>query len=255
MVNRFRYYLEVIAVLAQKDFKIRYRNSVLGFIWSLLNPLGYMVILTLVFSVLLRVNIPNYPAWFLIGVLVWRFFSVGTSQGLFSIISNPSLICKVHLPRYVVVLSNNLANLLGSGLEFLILLPLLVVLGVRLTWYVFLFPLLLISEWLLVLGLSLSLSSLNVRYRDFYQLWDIVLQLGFFLCPLVYDVSLVPLRYRTLYLLNPVTVLIVSARDIFLANQLLTFGNIAVFVLSVALFLVVGFLIFHSREGRLAEEL
>jgi ABC-type polysaccharide/polyol phosphate export permease len=104
----------VIVVLAQKDFKVRYRNSILGFLWSLLNPLAYMVILTLVFSLLLRVNIPNFPAWILIGLMVWRFFSIGTSQSLFSIIGNPSLVSKVYIPRYMIVLSNNIANFLGA---------------------------------------------------------------------------------------------------------------------------------------------
>jgi ABC-type polysaccharide/polyol phosphate export permease len=82
LTNNFTHYLDVIVVLAQKDFKIRYRNSVLGFLWSLLNPLAYMVILTLVFSFLLRVSIPNFAPWVLIGLLVWRFFSIGTAQGL-----------------------------------------------------------------------------------------------------------------------------------------------------------------------------
>jgi lipopolysaccharide transport system permease protein len=253
--NGFRYYLDVITVLAQKDFKIRYRNSVLGFFWSLLNPLAYMVILTMVFSVLLRVNIPNYAPWFLIGVLVWRFFSTGTRQGLVSILANTSLVTKVYLPRYLIVLSNNLANFLGSGLEFLALLPLLVVLGVRLTWYALLLPAVLISEYLLIYGLSLSLSSLNVKYRDFDQLWDIALQLGFFLVPLVYDVSLIPVRYRTLYLLNPVTALMVFARDILLLDQPPTTFDVAVIISGVALFFTIGFLVFRRREGRLAEEL
>src|SRR3990172_13241722 len=106
MSNNMRHYLDVITVLAQKDFKIRYRNSVLGFVWSLLNPLAYMVILTLVFAILYRVDIPNFAAWVLIGVLIWRFFSVGTNQGLFSIVQNPSLVSKVKLPRYLIVLSN-----------------------------------------------------------------------------------------------------------------------------------------------------
>ena len=255
MGKGFRYYLDVITVLAQKDFKIRYRNSVLGFLWSLLNPLAYMVILTLVFSVLLRVNIPNYAPWFLIGILVWRFFTMGTSQGLWCILGNPSLVSKVYMPRYLIVLSNNLANFLGSSLEFLALFPLLVVLGVKLTWYAFLLPAILIPEFLLIFGLSLSLSSLNVKYRDFYQLWDIALQLGFFLSPLVYDVSLIPDRYRTLYLLNPVTALMVFARDVLLLNQLPTTFDVAVIISGVALFLAIGLLIFHRREGRLAEEL
>ena len=113
MSRDLRNYFDILTVLAEKDFKVRYRNSVLGFLWSLLNPLAYMAILTLVFSFMLRMSIQNFAAWMLIALLVWRFFQVGTSQGLMSIVSNPSLVDKVYLPRYLIVLSNNLANFVG----------------------------------------------------------------------------------------------------------------------------------------------
>jgi len=250
-----RHYFDMVTVLTAKDFKIRYRNSVLGFAWSLLNPLAYMGILTLVFSLLYRVNIPNFAAWVLIGVLIWRFFSVGTNQGLFSIVSNPSLVSKVYLPRYLLVLSNNLANLLGAGLEFLVLLPLLVILGVSFSFTVFLLPVILTFEFMLIFALSLSLSALNLKYRDFYQLWDIALQLGFWLTPIVYDVSLIPSKYRPLYLLNPVTSLMDSARLIFLAGQLPSLYDVAVVLVSVVVFFAIGLAIFRSLESRFAEEL
>jgi lipopolysaccharide transport system permease protein len=250
-----RHYLEIIIVLAQKDFKVRYRNSVLGFFWSILNPLAYMVILTMVFSLLYRVNIPNFAAWVLIGVLVWRFFSVATNQGLFSIIGNPSLVSKVYLPRYLLVLSNNLANLLGTGMEFVVLLPLLAFLGVSLTINVLFLPVILGLEFLLVFGLSLSLSALNLKYRDFYQLWDIALQLGFWLSPIVYDVSLIPLRYQFLYSLSPVTRLIEATRGVFLSHQLPTLFDTSVMLASVAFFVILGFFVFSLLEKRFAEEL
>ena len=250
-----RHYFDVTLVLAQKDFKIRYRNSILGFIWSMLNPLAYMFILTIVFSVLLRIGIPNFSAWLLIGLLIWRFFSIGTSQGLFSILGNPSLVSKVRVPRYLLVLSNNLANFVGAALEFVVLIPLLVLLGIDLTVYAVLLPAILILEFLLVFGLSLSLASLNIKYRDSYQVWDIALQLGFFLSPIVYDANLIPARYRFLYSLNPVTRLIESTRAIFLLHQLPSMFDIAVIMLSTAIFLLIGFIIFRSREARFAEEL
>jgi len=249
------HYLDVITVLAQKDFKIRYRNSVLGFLWSLLNPLAYMIILTVVFSLLLHVGIPNFPAWLVIGLLIWRFFSIGTSQGLVAIIANPSLVSKVYMPREVIVLSNSLANLLGAMLEFVALLPLLVLLGVSLTSYVLFLPLILISEFLLIFGLSLSLSALNVRYRDFYQLWEIALQLGFFLSPIFYDVSLIPPRFRSLYSMNPVTSLIESTRSIFLLHQLPSLSDCVTIVVSVVVFVLIGFIVFRRLERRFAEEL
>jgi lipopolysaccharide transport system permease protein len=248
------HYFDVIIVLAEKDFKVKYRNSVLGFIWSLLSPLAYMLILTLVFALLYHVSIPNFAAWVLLGILIWRFFSVGTNQGLFSIVGNPSLVSKVYLPRYIIVISNNVANLLGAILEFLALLPLLVLLGVNLTIYSLFLPAILVLEFLLVFGLSLSLASLNLKYRDFYQLWDIALQLGFWLSPIVYDLSIIPPRYQTAYLFNPVTRLIVSTREIFLSNQLPSLVDMGVIVSSVLVFLGIGVIVFRKLEPRFAED-
>lgn len=253
--NAMHHLLDIVIVLAQKDFKVRYRNSVLGFLWSLLNPLAYMVILTLVFSFLLRVSIPNFAPWVLIGLLVWRFFSIGTAQGLGSIVANPSLVSKVYVPRYIIVLSNNIANFLGATLEFIVLFPLLAILGVNMTGYAVLLAPILVLEFLLVFGLSLSLSSLNLKYRDFYQLWDIALQLGFFLSPIVYDANLIPERFRFVYSLNPVTSLIQSTRSIFLLHQLPPAFDIGVIVSSVVILLLIGFLIFGRLEKRFAEEL
>jgi lipopolysaccharide transport system permease protein len=251
----FLHYLDVIIVLAQKDFKLRYRNSVLGFLWSLLNPLAYMAILTLVFSFLLRVNIPNYGGWLFLGVLIWRFFAVGTSQSLQTIIGNPSLVSKVYLPRYIIVLSNNLANFLGASLEFLVLFPVIALLGVNVNPYVLFLPVILVLEFLLIFGLSLCISSLNLKYRDFYQIWDITLQLGFFLSPIVYDANLIPARYQLIYSLNPVTRLIESTRKIFLQQELPSSSDHLVILASVVFFLLVGFVIFRSLEPRFAEEL
>jgi lipopolysaccharide transport system permease protein len=214
-----------------------------------------MAILTLVFSFMLRMSIQNFAAWMLIALLVWRFFQVGTSQGLMSIVSNPSLVDKVYLPRYLIVLSNNLANFVGSSLEFLVLLPLLVWLGVGLTAYAFMLPLLLALEFLLVFAISLWLSALNMKYRDFYQLWDIALQLGFFLTPIVYSASLIPARFQLIYSLNPVTRLIEVERGIFLEQQLPTVFDMTVILASILFLLALGLLIFLRLEKRFAEEL
>jgi lipopolysaccharide transport system permease protein len=255
MQNSLRHYADVIIVLAQKDFKIRYRNSVLGFLWSLLNPLAYMVILTLVFSLLLAVNIPNFSVWLLIGLLVWRFFQISTNQSLFAIAGNTSLVNKMYIPRYLIVLSGNLANFLGAGLEFVALLPLLVLLGVNLTPYALLLPMILVLEFFLVFGVSLLLSSLNLKYRDFNQLWDIGLQLGFFLSPIVYDAKLIPARYRLLYSLNPMTALIESARSILIGQSLPSAFDSTVVLSSIGILLLIGYLVFRRLERRFAEEL
>ncbi len=151
-------YTELIKNLAIKEFKLRYRNSVLGFFWSLLNPLAMMVILSLVFSVLIKSGIDNFPVFLLPALLVWRFFSIGTTMSLGSILGNAPLVTKVYFPRYLLVLSSNLANLIGSTLEFAVLLPLLFFLGMNLSYLIFIVPVILILEFILIMGVSFLLS-------------------------------------------------------------------------------------------------
>jgi len=214
-----------------------------------------MSILTLVFSLLIRVDIPNYAAWVLLGLMVWRFFSVGTAQSLSCIADNPSLVTKMYLPRYLIVISNNLANLLGASLEFAALLPLIFLLGVRFTPLVLLLPVILIMEFLLILGMSLALSALNLKYRDVYQLWDIALQLGFFLSPIIYDTNIIPARYRTLYSLNPIACLTDSIRSIFLYNRLPSLLDTSSLLSVIAILIALGVVIFRHYEPRFAEEI
>jgi len=251
--DKLQHTLDVLIVLAQKDFKVRYRNSVLGFLWSLLNPLAYMVVLTLVFALLLRVNIPSFAAWELIGLLIWRFFSIGTGQGLLTISMNPSLVNKVRLSGPLIVLSNNLANFLGSSLEFLVLLPLLLILGINLSKAAIVVPVLFVLEFILVFGVSLTLAALNVEYQDFYQLWSIALQLGFFLTPIVYDASLIPARFSFYYSLNPLTRLIDATRGALLYRTMPTAFDFGVILASAAIMLVVGFLVCDHYQRTFAE--
>ena len=213
-------YTELVKSMTIKEFKLRYRNSLLGFVWSLLNPLAMMVIMTLVFSTLLRGGIDNFPVFLLPVLLVWRFFSIGTSMALWSIIGNAPLVTKVYFPRWLLVLSSNLANLVGSTLEFVALLPLLLALGMRVSWVLILLPVVLAIEFVLIAGASLPLAALNVYYRDINQIWEIALQAGFFLCPIIYSASLIPARYALFYSLNPMTRIIESVRKIFYHDTL-----------------------------------
>lgn len=213
------------------------------------------MILTIIFSVLLRSSVQNFAPWVLMSILVWRFFQVATSQSLHSIISNPSLITKVYMPRTLIVLSSNVANLIGSSLEFLVLLPLILLFGVQPDIHLLFLPAILLMEFILVFSLSLFLASLNVKYRDFDQIWEITLQLGFFASPIVYDESLVPSTYRFLYSLNPVTRLIQSTRRLFFEHQLPPASDFLVILSITALLLLGGLAVFSFLQARFAEDL
>jgi len=244
---------EVIWILVKKDFKIRYRSSVLGFLWSLLNPLSMMAILTLVFSLLLRVGIRNFPIFLLTALLPWRFFQIGTMQSTGSIAGNPSLIKKIYLPRHILVLTSNLASFVSFLIEFTALLPVMIALGMTVTLHILLLPAVMIIEFLVVLGISLALAALNVFYRDFYQIWDIALQLGFFLSPVFYDPSIIPERYQFYYSLNPMTRIIESTRKILFYNVLPTLFDLATPLLTALILLAIGYAIFRRLEPRFAE--
>jgi len=248
-------YSELVRNLTIKEFKLRYRNSVLGFFWSLLNPLAMMLILTIVFSTLLRSGIENYPVFLLTALLAWRFFSISTSMSLWSIIGNSPLVTKVYFPRWLLILSSNLANLLGSVLEFSALFPLLVFLGMKLTYLALLLPVILILEFILIAGVSLFLAPLNVYYRDVSQIWDITLQAGFFLTPIIYSINLIPQRYLIAYSLNPMTRVIESIRRILYYSTLPTLADFIIILVSGLFLLLIGYLVFRRLEPRFAEEI
>jgi lipopolysaccharide transport system permease protein len=247
-------YRELIGNLVVSDLKIKYADSMLGFAWSLLNPLMMMVILYLVFSNVYKSTQENFVIYLLIGILSWRFFSLVTTSSLEAIVAKESLVKKIYIPREILTLSMVISGLISSFLEFLVLIPLLVVLGVGIYPAILLFPVVQLLFFLIIYGLSLILSSLYVYFRDLNQIWGVAIQLGFFLCPIVYPLSLVPAQYQAYYLLNPVTRIMVMYRDIFLSGTVPGLSDFLVVLAFVAFFLIVGNLVFSRLARRFAEE-
>ena len=254
MLRGYSRYGDLVRMLVVKEFKVRYRNSALGFLWSLLNPLAMMVILTIFYTfVFYSSSIANYPVFVLPALLAWRFFAIGTSSSLDAIAGNSALVTKVYFPRILLVLSGSLANALGSTLEFVALLPLMVVLGLRLTAFSALLPIILVLEFILIFGLSLLLSSVSVFYRDFNQIWEIFLQAGFFLSPIFYSQDLIPSGLLTVYSINPVERIVVATRQVLYYGGPPTGLDFAAIALSAVVFLGLGLLAFRHFDGRFGD--
>lgn len=247
-------YRELIGNLVVSDLKIKYANSVLGFAWSLLNPLMMMVILYLVFSNIYKNNQENFIIYLLIGILSWRFFSTVTTSALESIVMKQSLVKKIFIPREILTLSVVISGLISSFLEFSVLLPLLVILGVGIYSTIVIFPVVQILFFLIIYGLSLILASLYVYFRDLNQIWQVAIQLGFFLCPIVYPLSFIPEKFQAYYMLNPVTRVIGMYRDIFLNGTIPGLSDFLVVLAFVAILLIAGNLVFNKLSRRFAEE-
>jgi lipopolysaccharide transport system permease protein len=248
-------YRELIRILTVSDLKIKYQSSVLGFAWSLLNPLLTMLVLYFVFSKAFRTDQESFALYLLIGIVTWRFLANGTSSSMLAIVGRRSLVTKIYIPRQILVLSTVLSSFISSMLEFFVLFVLLIVFGVDLSPNMLLFPFVYAVYFVMVYGMSLALASLYVYYRDLNQIWEVLLQLGFFLSPVVYPLAGVPDKYIELYMLNPVTVVMQINRETLLYSETASAGSLLFITIVAIVILAAGSALFKRLERRFAEEL
>ena len=248
-------YRELIRILTVSDLKVKYQSSVLGFAWSLLNPLLMMLVLYLVFNNVFNANQENFALYLLIGIVSWRFLANGTSSSMGAIVGKPSLVTKIYIPRQVLVLSTVLSSFISSLLEFLVLMILLLAFGVKISANALFFPAVHLIYFAMVYGISLALAALYVYYRDLNQIWEVLLQLGFFISPVCYSISIVPEKYMFYYMLNPVTLVMQIYRKTLLYGQSPSSASLAYILLAAVFLIVIGAAIFKRLERRFAEEL
>jgi lipopolysaccharide transport system permease protein len=265
---------ELIASLVARDVKTRYKQSALGYIWAILNPLSFAVIYTIVGQYIMKAQVGNlpFPIYSYFGLLFWGLFASGLTAATESLVGNISLITKVYFPREVFPISAVLSKVVDFGFGLLGLIPLLLVYRVSLSWlHLPLFLLMAVILLIYTLGLGLLTSCLNLFFRDFRHLVGIALSLGGFLVPNIYPVSLVPREWRGVYLLNPVAALTEAARRVAfpqtgwlrwvhaddkdpggqsLESMWYYIGSAA--AVSVVVFLI-GYIVFKRNESRFAE--
>jgi lipopolysaccharide transport system permease protein len=242
-------YRALLWSLTQRELKARYRASVLGFLWTFLNPTLQMLTYGLVFNVLLRQQIRHFLYFQFVGLLPWIFFSVSVASGATAINDRRDLLTKVRFPPQVLpatVVATNLIN-------YLLSLPLMVALGLIYrewpTWHVILFPVVLLIEVLFTLGLAYIVSAINVAFRDLQHIVANLITLWFFLTPVLYQQSSIPEPYRTLLMFNPMAPLITSYQAIFYYHQFPPLQPLAyVAVFSVLLIWVASQIFEHRRE-------
>ncbi len=259
-------YRELIRNLVLRDLKVRYRNSVLGFLWSLLNPLGMMVVFTVVFTIMLPQNaVDRFPLFVLCALLPWNFFSSSVMTSIHSIVGNAHLIKKVYFPREALPISTVLANLVNFLLALIVLFAMMLVLKTPLTAWALLLPVIIFVQLIFTLGLALILSTLNVFYRDTAAVMDVAMLAWFFLTPVFYPITILP-RYRTLfglsldiqrlaYILNPMASLIASYRVILYHGAPPAFDFLARTIVTSCAVLALGYLLFARYSRNFAEYL
>ncbi len=255
----------LLAELVRTDFKLRYQGSVLGYAWSLLRPLFLFLILYIVFTKFLRIggNIPYYPVYLLLGIVLWQFFADMTSQSLSSIVVRGDLIRKISIPRWLIVFSSSFSAIINLTLNLIVVAVFMVLSKVPITISILWLPIALGEIYIFGLGLSLFLAAAYVKYRDLSFIWEVVLQAGFYATPILYPLSVVTnISIQKLIMLNPMAQSIQDARNAVVTKETLTMAEVwgtgyirlLPIILSIAIF-IFGALYFRKHSKSFAEDL
>ena len=247
-------YRGLIQILVVRDLKARYRGSTLGLLWTLLNPLLHMAIYALVFSVYIRNEMERYPAFLLCGILPWTWLSSALFLGTTAIIEGGSMLKKVFFPPQVLPTVTVIATFINFLLSLPLLFGVLLLFGVTFGWSLLALPLIMSAQFALTLGLTLIISAISVRYRDIPLILGHMLMFWFFLTPILYPVSSVPERFRTLLSFNPATPFFVAYQEALMYNRLVSWEAFGAMVGLGAAALLVGVLVFEHLRWSLVEE-
>ena len=202
ILNIYQYKF-LIQQLVSRDFKSKYKRSLLGVFWSFLNPLLTMIVQFLVFSTFFRADTQNYPVYLLSGVVCYNFFKETTDMCLSSITSNANLINKVYIPKYIFPMSKTLSSSINLGISLIPLLALSLVMGIKLTKSIFLIFFFLLCLIVFSLGVGMFLSALMVFFRDIQFLWGVIAQIWMYATPIFYPAEIVPEKYNFVIRFNP----------------------------------------------------
>ena len=246
---------ELIGTLALRDIRARYRQSILGVYWTILNPLAMAAVYTVVFSLIAQVPVGNVPygAFVFCGLVPWSFFSNGLTNATNSLVGMAGLLTKVAFPREVLPLAAVLGRLVDLLVSLGVLLVIIAWYRLPLGWTALLLPIPILVELVFLLGLGFFLSAANLFYRDVGQLLAVALSLWIFVTPVVYPLDRVPPGLRPVILLNPMTPVVSSFQDLLLNGRLPASGPLLGAATISLMTLVLGYLAFKWLEPLFAE--
>ncbi len=267
IVQRYKYSYILLKQLVITDFKLRYKGSALGYVWTLLRPLALFAVLYVVFIHFLRIgsSIPHYAVYLLLGIVLWNYFVEVTSNGLSAIVGKGDLFRKLAFPRYVVVVAGSFSALINLAINLVVISLFMVINGVPFTLNILWMIPLIIELFIFALAIAFILSALYVRFRDVNYIWELVLQAGFYATPILYPLAAVvtvSLTAAKIMMLNPVAQIIQDARYFVISTDTITISDIYntpyVYIIPisiVAIFAIIGVWYFKKASPGFAEEI
>lgn len=255
LARRLYRYRWLIYHLVLRDLKLRYRGSVLGFAWTLLNPLLFMGVYTLVFSVYLRAGIKDFPLYLLSGLLPWTWLANALQQGTGSIVDGRMYVGKTLFPTDALIVVPVASNLVNFLLSLPVFVAIVVLLHGHLGWALLALPLLIVMQFAITFGLVILFATINVFYRDVQQLVVHLLMLGFFLTPIFYSPDVIPTAIRPLALANPLAALVIAYHRVLFENRFPSVNEIAYLAVTGLVLLGCGHLVYSRYKDSFSEYL
>lgn len=253
--NIYRY-REMLINMVRRELRGKYKGSILGFLWTFINPLLQLVVYTIVFSNIMRMGVSNYEIFLFVALIPWMFFSTSVLSGAGSIIYNQSLVTKIYFPREILPLSVVTSNFINMIYCSVIVLAVVLFYHMNLNLEVwFMLPVIAFIEYILVIGIVLIVSALTVYFRDLEHILGIIVMAWQFLTPVMYPESFVPSQYQAILYLNPMTPIIISFRDVLYYGKMPVVENLVYAFLWSLIIFICGFLLFGKLQKDFAEEL
>lgn len=249
-VRRFKSYLPLLKELVKRDLKVKYRRSFLGYLWSLLNPLLMMCVLSFVFSTMFESTVPNFPLYLICGQTLWGFFSEATNMAMFGIIHNNTLIKKVYVPKMIFPLSRVMTSFVTMSFSLIAILIVMVFTGSAFYWTVLLFWVPLLFLFVFCCGVGMALSALSVFFRDITHLYGVVTLAWMYATPIFYDASVLPDEVRNVLLWNPMYYYIDFFRELILYGTVPGWDILAICTGCSLAAVGLGFAIFQRLQKR-----
>lgn len=247
-IENFKKYYPLLKEFVKRDFKIKYRRSVLGVLWSVLNPLGMMIIMSIVFSKVFRQGIENFPVYLMCGQLTFTFFNEASSGAMNAIINNGSLIKKVYIPKYLLPLSSVCSSLVNLLTSFLALLIVMVITLTPTTWRILLVIVPVFFVLVFSYGLGLILCVVATSFRDMQHLYGVLTTAWMYMTPIFYPLSMLPDWVRNIIEWNPLTVFVEMVRDVVLYGTIPSAELFLKGIMYCSLVMIIGAVLFKKKQ-------
>lgn len=253
MIAELKKYRFLLEQLVARDFKTKYKRSVLGVFWSLLYPLVTMLIMNFIFSNIFKFSVSNYPIYIFSGLLIWNYFNDVVSQSMMSVILNAQIIRKIYLPKFIFPLSKTVSSCINLLISTVVLLLIALITGIQPAWSWFLLPYALVCVLLFALGFSFVISAIMVFLRDMQYLWGIIGMLWMYMTPIIYPMDIIPAKYGPIIFvlkLNPIYHYVSYVRQVVMEGRVPSLAYHAVCMFTALLMLFVGRAIFNKLEDK-----